>query len=98
MIPSRMVREEATVETATRAAGVGSREKSLIRAFTVAPTEKETSATWAETARSVPRRNPRGLPLIRPLNDLFTKAVDYRTYLLENRSVRYDTSIARRIN
>ena len=36
--------------------------------------------------------------MIRPLNDLFTKAVDYRTYRLESRSARYDASTARRIN
>ena len=36
--------------------------------------------------------------MIRPLNDLFTKAVDYRKYRLESRSARYDASTARRIN
>ena len=36
--------------------------------------------------------------MIRPLNDLFTKAVDYCIYRLENRSARYDASSARRIN
>ena len=36
--------------------------------------------------------------MIRPLNDLFNKAVDYRTYRLENRSARYDANTARRIN
>ena len=36
--------------------------------------------------------------MIRPLNDLFTEAVDYRTFGLECRSARYDASIARRIN
>ena len=36
--------------------------------------------------------------MIRPLNDLFTKAVDYCTYPLEIRSARYDASTARRIN
>ena len=36
--------------------------------------------------------------MIRPLNDLFTKAVDYPTYRLESRSARYDESTARRIN
>ena len=36
--------------------------------------------------------------MIRPLKDLFTKAVDYRTYRLGNRSARYDASTAWRIN
>ena len=36
--------------------------------------------------------------MIRPLSDLFTKAVDYRTYRLESRSARYDASTAWRIN
>ena len=36
--------------------------------------------------------------MIRPLNDLFTKAVDYRTYRLKTRSARYDASSVRRIN
>ena len=36
--------------------------------------------------------------MIRPLNDLFTKAVGYRTYRLESRSAPYDASTARRIN
>ena len=36
--------------------------------------------------------------MIRPLNELFTKAVDYRTYRLERCSARYATSTARRIN
>ena len=36
--------------------------------------------------------------MIRPLNDLFTKAVDYRTYRLESRSACYDASTGRRIN
>ena len=47
---------------------------------------------------STPRRDPKRLPVIRPLNDLFTKTVDYRTYRLESRSARYDASTARRIN
>ena len=47
--------------------------------------------------RSAPRRDPKGLPVIRPLNDLFAKSVDYRKYRLESRSARYDTSSARRI-
>ena len=34
----------------------------------------------------------------RPLNDLSTKAVNYKTYRLERRSVRYDSTIARHIN
>ena len=36
--------------------------------------------------------------MIRPLNDPFTKPVDYRTYRLEIRSERYDASTARRVN
>ena len=36
--------------------------------------------------------------MIRPLNDLFTEAVDYRTYRLESRSARYDASTVRRTN
>ena len=48
--------------------------------------------------RFVPRRDPKRLPVIRPLNDLYNKAVDYRTYRLESRSARYDASTARRIN
>ena len=36
--------------------------------------------------------------MIRPLNDLFTKAVDYRTYWLEISSACYDAGTARRIN
>ena len=48
--------------------------------------------------RSARRRDPKRLPVIRPLNDLFTKAVDYRTYRLESCSVRYDASTPRRIN
>ena len=48
--------------------------------------------------RSARRRNPKRLPVIRPLNDLFIKAVDYRTYRLESRSARYDARTARRIN
>ena len=48
--------------------------------------------------RSAPRRDPKRLPVTRPLNDLFTKAVDYRTYWLESRSARYDASTARQTN
>ena len=48
--------------------------------------------------RSASRRDPKRLPVIGPLNDLFTKAVDYRTYRLESRSARYEASTARRIN
>ena len=36
--------------------------------------------------------------MIKPLNDLFSKAVDYRTYRLERRSSRYDAGTARRVN
>ena len=36
--------------------------------------------------------------MIRPQNDLFSKAIDYRTYRLESRSARYDASTALRIN
>ena len=38
------------------------------------------------------------MPLIRLLNDLFTKAVDYCTYGVESRSARYDASTAQRFN
>ena len=36
--------------------------------------------------------------MIRPLNDLFTKAVAYRIHRLESYSARYDASTARGIN
>ena len=36
--------------------------------------------------------------MIRPFNDLVNKAVDYCTYMSENRSACYDASTARRIN
>ena len=38
------------------------------------------------------------MPVIRPLNDLFIKAVDYRTYRLESRRTRHDARTAQRIN
>ena len=48
--------------------------------------------------RLAARRAPKRLPVIWPLNDLFTKAVDYSTYRLKSRSANYDASNARRIN
>ena len=36
--------------------------------------------------------------MIRLLNYLFTKAIDYRTYRLESRSARYDANTTPRIN
>ena len=36
--------------------------------------------------------------MIRPINNLFTKAVNYKTYRLERRSARYDSTVARHIN
>ena len=47
------------------------------------------------TARTRDARLPR---VIRPLNDLFTKAVNYKTYRLDRRSARYDSSVAWRVN
>ena len=35
--------------------------------------------------------------MFKPLNDLFAKAVNYKTYRLERRSSRYDKRVARRI-
>ena len=43
------------------------------------------------------RRDPKRLPMIRLLNGLFTRAVDHRTYRLENHRARYDTSTGGRI-
>ena len=37
------------------------------------------------------------LEALEPLNDLFTKAVDYRTYRLENRNAAYTSSVAQKI-
>ena len=36
--------------------------------------------------------------VIRPLNDLFTKAVNHKTYRLDRRSARDDSTVARQIN
>ena len=36
--------------------------------------------------------------MIKPLNDLFTKAVNYKTYRLECRSARYNAEVARHIS
>ena len=36
--------------------------------------------------------------MIKPLNDLFTKAVNYKTYRLERCSARYNSEVARHIS
>ena len=48
--------------------------------------------------RATPIGDERRPMVIRPLNDLFNKAVNYKTYLLERRGGRYDSKVARNIN
>ena len=48
--PSRTDRVEATVEVVTRAADIGSGEKTATWTATVAPAKKETAIAGAETA------------------------------------------------
>ena len=82
--PSRTDRIETTAEVITRSADISSGENTTTWMAAVAPAGKENAIPVAETI---------GLP-----NDLFTNAVDYRTYRLEIRSARYDVSTARLIN
>ena len=44
--------------------------------------------------RTAARGDERRPTVIRPLNDLFTKAVNYKTYRLERCSARYDSTVA----
>ena len=48
--------------------------------------------------RTAARSDERRPTVIRPLNDLFTEAVNYKTYRLERHSARFDSTVARHIN
>ena len=51
-----------------------------------------------ETAGTSKSGRVPGVKIIRPVNELFRRALDYRTYRLINRSQVYDGSVARRIS